>query len=111
MVELEPDFEFKFAKLNLFEFARALGFERARPHFRTISRPKMGGEITLRENITSHHITSHHISGANSHRCHIPGLLEVGRALNSLRSCAVVQILEIVGQMLHVLHELLPHTP
>ena len=55
---MEPDFEFKFAKLNLFEFARALEFERTRSHFQTISRPKMGGEITLRENITSHHITS-----------------------------------------------------
>ena len=111
---MEPDFEFKFAKLNLFEFARALEFERTRPHFRTISRPKMGGEITLRENITSHDITSHHISGANSHRCHILGQLEVEGALNSLRSCAVVQILEILPQMLALLPfllELLPHTP
>ena len=34
-----------------------------------------------------------------------------GRALNPLRSCAVVQILEILRQMLPFLHELLPHTP
>ena len=103
---MEPDFEFKFAKLNLFEFARALEFERTRPHFRTISRPKMGGEITLRENITSHHI-----SGANSHRCHILGQLEVRQSQKWFRSCAVVQILGILRQMLLFLHELLPHTP
>ena len=55
---MEPDFEFKFAKLGLLEFARALEFEPTRSHFQIISRPKMGGEITLRENITSHRITS-----------------------------------------------------
>ena len=59
----------------------------------------------------AHHITSHHISGANSHRCPILRQLEVEGSPKPLRSCAVVQILEILAQMLQLLHELLPHTP
>ncbi len=96
-IELELDFEFKFAKLNLRNVVR--NSQRC-----PIPKPKWDAKWPSGG-------PEWDTSGTNSHRCPIPESSEVKQAPNSLRPCAVVQILETLNQMLPLLHELLPHTP
>ena len=76
------------------------------------SEPQVGPKTipgeTRMGRIISHHITSR---GPSPTGVPFPDIWEVEPSLNSLRSCAIAQILEVAGQMLQLQHELLPHTP